>query len=59
MRIEEIWWKNLTNPSGFAKKIICSVLEGRSSAVIYENDIPWKEDFIQNILFEVDRKSVV
>ena len=57
MRIEEIWWKNLTNPSGFAKKIICSVLEGRSSAVIYENDIPWKEDFIQNILFEVERES--
>ena len=57
MRIEEIWWKHLTNPSGFAESIIDSVLDGMSSAVIYKKDIPWKEDFIQNILFEIERES--
>lgn len=57
MRIEEIWWKNLTNPSSFTENIICSILDGKSSAVIYKDDIPWKEDFIQNILFEVERES--
>ena len=55
MRIEEIWWKHLTNPSGFAESIIDSVLDGMSSAVIYKKDIPWKEDFIQNILFEIEQ----
>ena len=57
MRIEEIWWKNLTNPSSFTENIICSILDGKSSAVIYKDEIPWKEDFIQNILFEVERES--
>ena len=32
MRIEEIWWKRLTNPSNFAENIIYSV-----SILTYKN----------------------
>ena len=38
MRLEEIWWKRLTNPLNFAEDIIYSVLDGKTVFVLYEKE---------------------
>ena len=55
MRIEEIWWKRLTNPSNFAENIIYSVLDGKSVYVLYEKEIAWKKELIQNIVEYIEK----
>ena len=57
MRIEEIWWKRLTNPSNFAENIIYSVLDGKSVYVLYEKEIAWKKELIQNIVEDIEKDS--
>lgn len=57
MRLEEIWWKRLTNPSNFAEDIISSVLEGKSVFVLYEKNIAWKEELIQDIVENIEKDS--
>ena len=57
MRIEEIWWKRLTNPSNFAEDITYSVLDGKSAFVLYKNEIAWKDELIQNIVENIEKDS--
>ena len=57
MRIEEIWWKRLTNPSNFAEDIIYSVLDGKSVFVLYEKEIAWKNELIQDIVENIEKDS--
>ena len=57
MRIEEIWWKRLTNPSDFAEDIICSALDGKSVFVLYEKEIAWKNELIQNVVENIEKDS--
>lgn len=57
MRIEEIWWKRLTNPSNFADDITYSVLDGKSAFVLYKDEIAWKDELIQNIVESIEKDS--
>ena len=57
MRIEEIWWKRLTNPSNFAQEITDSVLDGKSAVVLYQRDIAWKDELIGNIVEDIEKDS--
>ena len=57
MRIEEIWWKRLTNPSNVAEDIAYSVLDGKSAFVLYKNEIAWKDELIQNIVENIEKDS--
>jgi len=57
MRIEEIWWKRLTNPSNFAQDITDSVLDGKSAVVLYHKEIAWKDELIRNIVEDIEKDS--
>ncbi len=57
MRLEEIWWKRLTNPLNFAEDIIYSVLDGKTVFVLYEKEMAWKEELIQDIVENIEKDS--
>lgn len=50
MRTEDIWWKRLSNPVNLADSIVDTLIENRSSVIVYRDVIPWKETFYTVIM---------
>lgn len=55
MRIEDIWWKRLSNPANLIGSITDSLMENRSVAVVYCDEIPWKGVFSDAIIEEISQ----
>lgn len=54
MRIEDIWWKRLSNPVNLIESVVDILLDNRSVVVVFDDDLPWRETFMEAISEEVE-----
>ena len=54
MRMEDIWWKRLSNPVELVNRVTDLLLDNTSVAVVFDGSLPWKETFIETIAQEIE-----
>ncbi len=52
MRIDDIWWNQLSNPILLLDDVTDCLLDNQSVVVVYHNDLPWRETLMEAL----DRK---
>lgn len=57
MRIEDIWWKRLSNPTNLIDAVVETLLDNRSAVVVFNETIPWRETFMDTIAQEIEMYS--